>query len=54
MPKLQEAKKGGFFVFINTSIIKVLGWKKGDEILPTIFGRGQLLFKNEGKKKVKK
>ena len=45
MPKLQEAKKGGFFLFLNTKIVKLLGWKKGDEIVPRIYGREELIVK---------
>ncbi len=51
MPKLQEAKNGGFFIFMNTTVIRYLGWKKGDEIMAKPYGRKEVILKNEGKKK---
>lgn len=49
MVKLQEAKGGGYYLYINTSLVKALGWKKGDEIIPTIYGRDGLIVKKAKK-----
>jgi hypothetical protein len=47
--RLQEAKAGGYYIYLNKTEIKNLGWKKGDEILPRIYGRDALIVK-KGKK----
>lgn len=49
MTKLQKAKSGGFFLFLNTSIVNLLGWKKGDEIVPKIYGKDALLVRKDKK-----
>ena len=40
---------GGYYLYINTAIVKLLGWKKGDEIVPRIYGRDALIVKKAEK-----
>ena len=42
MAKIQETKKGAFFLYIPLAITEAMGWKKGTVLECEIIGKGKL------------
>ena len=45
-----EKRADQYFVGLPISIVRAMGWKKGDEITPTIQGKDMILLKKFNKK----
>ena len=45
--KLQQMKKGQYFITLPNQIVKAKGWNKGDYIVVEIDSRGNIILKKK-------